>query len=256
LVTGVSILVVDDDPKIRRLIRLELHANDFQVSEAADGEEALEQVTRNEPDLILLDLMLPGIDGLEALRRIRASSAVPVIIISARSQDQEKIRGFQLGADDYITKPFNAEELVERVRAVLRRARASNRWTEIDGGADHLVIDFDHRTVTVDGKSVVLSPKEWQLLDHFASNAGRTLLHEDLLEKAWGRDAREDVQSLRVWINRLRQKLERNPAQPRLIQTVQGVGYIFNARVMEPARTLAAPPRRRGRAAAQRPSPA
>jgi two-component system, OmpR family, KDP operon response regulator KdpE len=118
---------------------------------------------------------------------------------------------------------------------VLRRARASSRWTEADsGGIDHLIIDFDRRQVTVDGKAVILSPKEWQLLDHFAANPGRTLLHEDLLENAWGKEAREDVQSLRVWINRLRQKLERNPSQPRLIRTVQGVGYIFNARVLEP----------------------
>ena len=251
-----SILVVDHDPKIRRLIRLELRANDFQVSEAADGEEALDEIRKDEPALVLLDLMLPGIDGLEVLRRIRISSAVPVIIISARSQDQDRIHGLQLGADDYITKPFNAEELIERVRAVLRRTRAANRWTEIDEGGDHLLIDFDHRSVTVDGKSVILSPKEWQLLDHFASNPGRTLLHEDLLEKAWGRDQREDVQSLRVWINRLRQKLERNPAQPRLIQTVQGVGYIFNARVIEPARAAVAQPRRRTRSTVRRASPA
>lgn len=230
-----SILVVDDDPKIRRLMRVELRASDYQVTEAANGEEALDLVARDEPSLVLLDLMLPGIDGLEVLRRLRETSSVPVIIISAKHQDLDRIRGLQLGADDYITKPFNTEEVIERVRAVLRRARASSRWTEADaGGIDHLIIDFDRRTVTVDGKSVILSPKEWQLLDHFAANPGRTLLHEDLLENAWGREAREDVQSLRVWINRLRQKLERNPSQPRLIRTVQGVGYIFNARVIEP----------------------
>lgn len=230
-----SILVVDDDPKIRRLMRVELKANDFPVSEAANGEEALELVAQDEPSLVLLDLMLPGIDGMEVLRRIRESSSVPVIIISARNQDQDRIRGLQLGADDYITKPFNTTEVIERIRAVLRRARASSRWTDADaGGIDHLIIDFDHRSVTVDGKPVTLSPKEWQLLDHFAANPGRTLLHEDLLENAWGKEAREDVQSLRVWINRLRQKLERNPAQPRLLRTVQGVGYIFNARILEP----------------------
>jgi two-component system, OmpR family, KDP operon response regulator KdpE len=231
----VSILVVDDDPKIRRLMRVELRANDYQVTEAANGEEALDLMAHDEPTLVLLDLMLPGIDGMEVLRRLRETSSVPVIIISAKHQDMDRIKGLQLGADDYITKPFNTEEVIERVRAVLRRARASSRWTEADsGGIDHLIIDFDRRQVTVDGKAVILSPKEWQLLDHFAANPGRTLLHEDLLENAWGREAREDVQSLRVWINRLRQKLERNPAQPRLIRTVQGVGYIFNARVLEP----------------------
>ncbi len=247
-----SILVVDDDPKIRRLMRVELRASDYQVTEAANGEEALDLVAREEPSLVLLDLMLPGIDGMEVLRRIREMSSVPVIIISAKHQDADRIRGLQLGADDYITKPFNTEEMIERVRAVLRRSRASSRWTEAEaGGIDHLIIDFDRRTVTVDGKAVVLSPKEWQLLDHFAANPGRTLLHEDLLESAWGREAREDVQSLRVWINRLRQKLERNPSQPRLIRTVQGVGYIFNARVLEPEPGTAAPARRR-RAAAPR----
>jgi two-component system KDP operon response regulator KdpE len=214
---------------------VELKASDFQVTEAANGEEALDLVARDEPTLVLLDLMLPGIDGMEVLRRLRETSSVPVIIISAKHQDLDRIRGLQLGADDYITKPFNTEEVIERVRAVLRRARASSRWTEADsGGIDHLIIDFDRRQVTVDGKAIILSPKEWQLLDHFAANPGRTLLHEDLLENAWGREAREDVQSLRVWINRLRQKHERNPSQPRLIRTVQGVGYIFNARVLEP----------------------
>jgi two-component system KDP operon response regulator KdpE len=250
----VSILVVDDDPKIRRLMRVELRASDYQVTEAANGEEALDLVSRDEPSLVLLDLMLPGIDGMEVLRRLREISSVPVIIISAKHQDVDRIRGFQLGADDYITKPFNTEEMIERVRAVLRRARASSRWTEADaGGIDHLIIDFDRRTVTVDGKSVILSPKEWQLLDHFAANPGRTLLHEDLLESAWGHEAREDVQSLRVWINRLRQKLERNPSQPRLIRTVQGVGYIFNARVIEPEVGAAqAAPRRRTRSSRPR----
>jgi len=252
-----SILVVDDDPKIRRLMRVELRASDFQVTEAANGEEALDLVARDEPTLVLLDLMLPGIDGMEVLRRLRETSSVPVIIISARHQDQDRIRGLQLGADDYITKPFNTEEVIERVRAVLRRARASSRWTDADGGSiDHLIIDFDRRTVTVDGKAVVLSPKEWQLLDHFAANPGRTLLHEDLLENAWGREAREDVQSLRVWINRLRQKLERNPSQPRLIRTVQGVGYIFNARVIEPDTPAPGAPRARRRHAARQPATA
>lgn len=224
-------------------MRVELRASDFEVEEAADGEEALDLVARDEPALVLLDLMLPGIDGMEVLRRIRESSAVPVIIVSARNQDQDRIRGLQLGADDYITKPFNTEEVIERIRAVLRRSRGSSRWTDAEGSIDHLLIDFDRRSVTVDGSQVTLSPKEWQLLDHFAANPGRTLTHEDLLENAWGRSAREDVQSLRVWINRLRQKLERNPAQPRLIRTVQGVGYIFNARVVEPVQT--ARPRRR-----------
>ena len=224
------ILVVDDDPKIRRLLRVELRAHEYRTFEAASGSEALEQFDKRKPWLVLLDLMLPDMDGLDVLRRIREQSPVPVVVVSAKTADLDRIKGLQLGADDYIVKPFNPEEVVERVRAVLRRTRQPRRPA---GGRrvdlDNVVIDLDSHTVTVEGRPVTLSPKEWQLLEQLASHPGRTLLHEDLLEKTWGPQYRDDVQFLRVWISRLRQKIERNPAEPEYVITVAGVGYLLQA---------------------------
>jgi len=223
------ILVVDDDPKIRRLLRVELKAHDYRICEAADGNEALDQFDRKKPWLILLDLMLPDMDGLEVLKRIREHSPVPVVVVSAKHSDIDRIKGLQLGADDYIVKPFNPEEVVERVKAVLRRTQRPRQRREgrrVD--LDNVVIDLESHNVTVEGRPVPLSPKEWQLLEQLATHPGRTLLHEDLLERTWGPQYRDDVQFLRVWISRLRQKIERNPAQPRLIRTVQGVGYVLD----------------------------
>jgi DNA-binding response OmpR family regulator len=223
------ILLVDDEPKIRRLLRTELKAHDYRTCEAVDGAEALKQFEKHKPWLVLLDLMLPDMDGLEVLKRIREQSPVPVVVVSAKHSDIDRIKGLQLGADDYIVKPFNPEEVVERVKAVLRRTRQPRRRPEgrrVD--LDNVVIDLDTHTVTVEGRPVTLSPKEWQLLEQLATHPGRTLLHEDLLERTWGPQYRDDVQFLRVWISRLRQKIERNPAQPRLIRTVQGVGYVLD----------------------------
>ena len=225
------ILIVDDDHKIRRMLKASLRPDFRDVFEAADGSEALQQVEKRKPWLVLLDLMLPDMDGLEVLRRIREMSHVPVVIISAKGADNDRIRGLQLGADDYVTKPFNPDEVLERVKAVLRRARpnrrkgSDNRLVDLDD----VVIDLDSHTVTVDGRLVSLSPKEWQLLEQLAMYPGRTLLHEDLLVRTWGEQYRDDVQFLRVWISRLRQKIERNPAQPRIIRTVQGIGYVLDA---------------------------
>ncbi|HLZ68765.1 MAG TPA: response regulator transcription factor [Dehalococcoidia bacterium] len=229
------ILVVDDDPKIRRLLKVELRAHEYRTAEAANGNEALDQFDKRKPWLVLLDLMLPDMDGLEVLRRIREHSPTPVVVVSAKTADLDRIRGLQLGADDYIVKPFNPEEVVERVKAVLRRTRQPRRRTEgrrVD--LDNVVIDLDGHSVTVEGRPVALSPKEWQLLEQLATHPGRTLLHEDLLERTWGQQYRDDVQFLRVWISRLRQKIERNPAQPRLIRTVQGVGYVLDTSPQPP----------------------
>ena len=223
------ILVVDDDPKIRRLLKVGLHGTDMAVLEAGDGEEALRLVEKKRPWLVLLDLMLPDIDGLEVLRRLRELSPVPVVIISAKGTDNDRIRGLQMGADDYVIKPFNPDEVAERVKAVLRRARPARRRNDARQlELDDVNIDLAGHAVTVDGRPVSLSPKEWQLLEQLATYPGRTLLHEDLLVKTWGDQYRDDVQFLRVWISRLRQKIERNPAQPRLIRTVQGVGYVLD----------------------------
>ena len=224
------ILVVDDDHKILRLLRIELTAQGFQVIMAERGEDALQLVERQRPDLVVLDIIMPGMDGLEVLKRVRESSGVPVILLTAKGTDADKILGLELGADDYVPKPFNPEELTARVRAVLRRSQA--RETPTNGNrliCGDIVIDLARRTVYVRGKPVVLSRTEWQLLQQLCANAGRVMLHEDLLTRTWGPEYRDDVQYLRVWISRLRQKLEENPAAPRYIRTVQGIGYILDA---------------------------
>ncbi len=224
------VLVVDDDHKILRLLRIELTAQGFAVSMAARGEEALEAIQRQRPDLVVLDIIMPGMDGLAVLKALRETSGVPVILLTAKGTDSDKIMGLELGADDYIPKPFNPEELTARARAVLRRSQsreAPSTGSRIECGT--ITIDLARRTVFVEGKSVVLSRTEWQLLQQLCANAGRVMLHEDLLTRTWGPEYRDDLQYLRVWISRLRQKLEKNPAEPRYIRTVQGIGYILEA---------------------------
>lgn len=224
------VLVVDDDHKILRLLRIELTAQGFQVIMAERGNDAIELVERQRPELVVLDIIMPGMDGLEVLRRVRESSGVPVILLTAKGTDSDKILGLELGADDYLAKPFNPEELTARVRAVLRRTQA--REAPTTGNrlmCGNIVIDLARRTVYVNNKPVVLSRTEWQLLQQLCANAGRVMLHEDLLARTWGPEYRDDVQYLRVWISRLRQKLEENPAQPKYIRTVQGIGYILEA---------------------------
>jgi DNA-binding response OmpR family regulator len=224
------ILVVDDDPKILRLLRVELTAQGFQVLVAERGRDALELAERQRPDLVILDIIMPGMDGLEVLRRLRESSGVPVILLTAKGTDADKIIGLELGADDYLAKPFNPEELTARVRAVLRRTQAREAPTSGDRlVCGDIVVDLARRTVYVRNRPVVLSRTEWQLLQQLCANAGRVMLHEDLLSRTWGPEYRDDVQYLRVWISRLRQKLEDNPSAPRYIRTVQGVGYILDA---------------------------
>lgn len=211
------ILVVDDDPKILRLLRVELTAQGFQVLVAERGRDALELAERQRPDLVILDIIMPGMDGLEVLRRLRESSGVPVILLTAKGTDADKIIGLELGADDYLAKPFNPEELTARVRAVLRRTQA--REAPTNGSrlvCGDIVVDLARRTVYVRNRPVVLSRTEWQLLQQLCANAGRVMLHEDLLSRTWGPEYRDDVQYLRVWISRLRQKLEDNPVRAAL----------------------------------------
>jgi two-component system, OmpR family, KDP operon response regulator KdpE len=224
------VLVVDDDHKILRLLRIEFTAQGFQVLMAERGREALEILDRQRPDLVVLDIIMPGMDGLEVLKRIREKSGVPVILLTAKGTDSDKIMGLELGADDYLPKPFNPEELTARVRAVLRRSQmreAPNNGNKLVCG--NITIDLARRTVYVNNKAVVLSRTEWQLLQQLCANAGRVMLHEDLLTRTWGPEYRDDVQYLRVWISRLRQKLEENPAEPKYIRTVQGIGYILES---------------------------
>ncbi len=222
------ILVVDDEPRMIRFIRLNLEHDGFDVSEAASGSAALTQLRDRLPDLMLLDVMMPELDGFETLRLTREISSVPVIMLTAKGDEDDRVRGLELGADDYITKPFSPRELVSRVRAVLRRteapAPAPHEPIRID---DRLKIDFDRRQVWVEDRLVQLRPTEYRLLYHLVQNAGWVVPHDQLLAKVWGYEYRDETHYLRLYVNYLRQKLEPDPAHPRYILTERGVGYRF-----------------------------
>lgn len=223
-----TILIVDDEPRIRDFVRMNLEMEHYHVLEASNGLEALEELREKLPDLVVLDVMMPEMDGFEALRAIREVSTVPVIILTVRQSEQDRIHGLDLGADDYIAKPFSPRELLSRIRALLRRSLmpAPSRKTEI-AVDDDLKIDFARREVVVRGQKVTLRPTEYRLLYHLVSNAGRLLTHETLLSKVWGRAYRDEAHYLRLYITYLRQKLEKDPAHPKYILTERGVGYRF-----------------------------
>jgi two-component system KDP operon response regulator KdpE len=222
------ILVVDDEPRMIRFIRLNLEHDGFEVAEAADGLAALKQVRDVLPDLVLLDVAMPELDGFETLRLLREISSIPVIMLTARGEEDDRVRGLELGADDYVTKPFSPRELVSRVRAVLRRTEApppaEKSTLHVD---DRLQINFDRREVFVEGKQIKLRPTEYRLLYHLVQNAGWVVPHDQLLAKVWGYEYREETHYLRLYINYLRQKLEQDPAHPKYVLTERGVGYRF-----------------------------
>lgn len=222
------ILVVDDEERMVRFIRLNLEHDGFRVIPAFNGTQALNKTRGNLPDLILLDVMMPDIDGFEVLKLIREVSNVPVIMLTAKGEEDDRVRGLELGADDYITKPFSPRELVSRVRAVLRRTESATSPThgliEVD---ERLKIDFDRREVWVDGQLVKLRPTEYRLLYHLVQNAGWVLSHDQLLTKVWGYEYRDEPHYVRLYINYLRSKLEKDPANPKYILTERGVGYRF-----------------------------
>ncbi len=222
------ILIVEDERRMARFIRLNLEHDGFQVIEAASGQEAIRQLRDALPDLILLDVMLPDIDGFEVLQMIREVSDVPVIMLTAKGEEDDRVRGLELGADDYVTKPFSPRELVSRVRAVLRRSEALKASTrgliEVD---DRLKIDFERRQVWVDGKLVSLRPTEYRLLYHLVQNAGLVLTHDQILVKVWGYEYRDEPHYVRLYVNYLRKKLEKDPSNPQYILTERGVGYRF-----------------------------
>jgi DNA-binding response OmpR family regulator len=222
------VLVVDDEPRIIRFVRINLEMEGFRVIEASDGLEALNQVREKMPDMVLLDVMMPEMDGFETLRMIREISSVPVIMLTVRSSEEDKVRGLDLGADDYITKPFSPRELVSRVRAVLRRlqtlASPEDSVLEID---DYLSIDFNTVEVIVDGERTKLRPTEFRLLRHLVENAGWTVPHSTLLSKVWGYEYKDEISYLRLYINYLRKKIEPDPSHPRYILTERGMGYRF-----------------------------
>jgi DNA-binding response OmpR family regulator len=225
---GNLILIVDDEARMARFVRMNLELEGYQVAEAGSGMEALEKVRDELPDLVLLDVMMPDLDGFETLRLIREISNVPVIMLTAKGEEDDRVRGLELGADDYITKPFSPRELVSRVRAVLRRTEMPGQKTsDVVQVDDRLRIDFDRREVWVDKDLVKLRPTEYRLLYHLVQNAGWVVPHDQLLAKVWGYEYRDETHYLRLYINYLRQKLERDPADPQYILTERGVGYRF-----------------------------
>jgi two-component system, OmpR family, KDP operon response regulator KdpE len=225
---GKLILVVDDEAKMIRFVRMNLELEGFRVSEAGDGLEALDRVRDDLPDLVLLDVMMPKMDGFETLERLREISSVPVIMLTVRGDEEDRIRGLELGADDYVTKPFSPRELSSRIRAVLRRvekpASAGGEALRID---DRLSVDFRQREVIADGQRISLRPTEYRLLYHLVNNPGWVMTHDMLLSKVWGYEYRDDTQLLRLYITYLRQKIEPDPGNPRYIFTERGVGYRF-----------------------------
>jgi two-component system, OmpR family, KDP operon response regulator KdpE len=222
------ILVVDDEPRIRRFVRMNLELEGYDVYEAEDGLSAMHKVRDDLPDLVLLDVMMPNMDGFETLARLREFSAVPVIILTAKGDEEDLTHGLDLGADDYITKPFSPRVLSSRIRAVLRRvepaATQAGEPLVIDEG---LAIDFPRREVIARGERIKLRPTEYRLLLHLVENAGWILPHETLLAKVWGPEYRDDSQLLRLYVTYLRKKIEPDPSNPRYILTERGVGYQF-----------------------------
>jgi two-component system KDP operon response regulator KdpE len=222
------VLVVDDESRMRRFIRMNMELEGYQIIEAENGLIALEQIRQHTPDLVIMDVMMPEMDGFETLKLLREISTVPVILLTVKSDEDDKIRGLSLGADDYITKPFSPRELVTRVTAVLRRAEwpapPPRTILRID---DRLSVDFNRHQVIVNDERIDLRPTEYRLLNHLIQNAGWVVPHETLLAKVWGYEYRDETHYLRLYINYLRKKVEADPTNPYYILTERGVGYRF-----------------------------
>lgn len=222
------IMVVDDEERMVRFIRLNLEHDGFVVFDAFNGKQAIQRLRDVNPDLILLDIMMPDLDGFEVLQMIREIGNVPVIMLTAKGEEDDRVRGLELGADDYITKPFSPRELVSRVKAVLRRTEgvsgSIHGLIEVD---ERLKIDFDRREIWLEGLVVKLRPTEYRLLFHLVQNAGWVVSHDQLLAKVWGYEYRDEPHYVRLYINYLRQKLEKDPSNPKYILTERGIGYRF-----------------------------
>jgi two-component system KDP operon response regulator KdpE len=231
MVTGKKVLIIDDDATFRNLVEQVLTQKGYQVLEASSGREGLRLMFDQRPDLVLLDVVIPGIDGWQVCTRIREISDVPIIMITGRHKSEEDIvRGLDYGADDYLTKPVRSKELVARVQAILRRAELPSLQDIRQGiiySDDFLTVDITERKVTVDGKRVKLTPREFRLFTLLVENAGRILTHKQLLEKVWGWEYTDDVDYVRIYISHLRQKIEPHPSLPKYIITESGVGYYF-----------------------------
>lgn len=222
------ILVVDDEPRMIRFIRINLELENLQVIEAHNGVEALEMIRTQLPDLVLLDVMMPKLDGYETLRMLREFSTIPVIMLTAKGEEEDVVYGLELGADDYIPKPFSPRELSSRIRSVLRRSEmpsgSEKAVMKID---DRLSVDFNRREVVVNGEHIKLRPTEYRLLYHLIENAGWTIPHEQILAKVWGYEYRDEAHYVRLYVNYLREKIEEDPSNPKYILTERGVGYRF-----------------------------
>jgi two-component system KDP operon response regulator KdpE len=220
-----NILVVDDEPQIRRVLRSTLSFRGYTISEATSGEEAVPMVGKQKPDLILLDVNLPGISGVETCREIRRFSDAPIIMLTVRNAERDKVVALDAGADDYVTKPFSIEELLARIRASLRRHPSAESLPAFV--SKELTVDFEGRRVTVSGEEVHLAPKEFEVLRHLIANQGKPISHRRLLQIVWGPEYGEETENLRVVINQLRKKIEKDSSQPKFILTEPWVGYRF-----------------------------
>ncbi len=220
-----TILVIEDEDPIRKFLRVTLSAQGYRIVESTTGQDGLLQAASAQPDVIILDLGLPDMDGVELARQIREWSKVPILIVSARGKEQDKVVALDAGADDYLTKPFGVGELLARLRVCLRHAASGPEVSEPVFSTGELQVDLVHRRVTVAGREVHLTPNEYRLLALLVKYAGRVLTHKQLLKEVWGPGSSQEVQYLRVYMNQLRQKLEVDPAQPRYLLTEPGVGY-------------------------------
>jgi two-component system, OmpR family, KDP operon response regulator KdpE len=220
-----TILVVDDEPQIRRVMRTTLSTHGYVITEATNGEDAIESVRKNRPDLVLLDVNMPGIGGIEACREIRRGSDAPIIMLTVRNAERDKVAALDAGADDYVVKPFGIEELLARIRAALRRYSPDEAVPPFV--SKDMTIDFETRQVTVRGRDMHLTPKEYDVLKHLVANQGKPLTHRRLLQSVWGPDYGEETENLRVVINQLRKKIEADPARPKYILTEPWIGYRF-----------------------------
>jgi two-component system KDP operon response regulator KdpE len=220
---GLRVLVIDDEPQIRKLLKVSLHAQGYAVEEVPTGQEGINRAAVCKPDLLIVDLGLPDMDGKEVVKEIREWSHVPMIVLTARDQEQDKIQALDAGADDYVTKPFGMGELMARMRVCLRRMSADDDEPILTCGG--LAVDLVQRRVTVEGREVKLTPTEYEIIKIMAQHAGRVLTHKQLLKAVWGNTYNEDTHYVRVYVGQLRRKIEADPAQPRYIITESGVGY-------------------------------
>jgi two-component system KDP operon response regulator KdpE len=234
-VSGETILVVDDEPQIRRVMRSTLSTHGYLITEAKTGEEGVDSARRERPDLVLLDMNMPGMGGLEACKEIRRSSDAPIIMLTVRNAERDKVMALDAGADDYVVKPFGIEELLARIRSALRRYAPGDAVAPFV--SKDVNIDFESRQVTVRGREVHLTPKEYDVLKHLVANQGKPLTHRRLLQSVWGPDYGEETENLRVVINQLRKKIEADPARPKYILTEPWIGYRFQPQRPNTAKT-------------------